>query len=302
MAAFFQQSAFFGHDLGHTAVSQQRNIDLGIGLVFGNLLSGVSLGWWKATHNTHHVVTNSVNDDPDIQHLPFFAISTEFCKSVFSSYHERVLKYDLMARVFVPLQSKLYYVIMALARFNLYMQSYALLLSSDVELKKRIKTNRVLELGCLLGFAAWFVLLLSHLPSWKSRICFLLISHGLAGILHVQITLSHFSMPTYKDLPLKSDSFLVHQLKTSLDIDCPEWLDWFHGGLQFQVVHHLFPRLPRHNLRKVRSLMMDFCSKNGLDYELVGFLAANNRMISHLASISTVCHKEAVWDIVNMRG
>lgn len=42
------------------------------------------------------------------------------------------------------------------------------------------------------------------------------------------------------------------QLATTMDVDCYPWLDWFHGGLQFQVVHHLFCRLPRHNLRYVR--------------------------------------------------
>ena len=25
------------------------------------------------------------------------------------------------------------------------------------------------------------------------------------------------------------------QLSTTLDVDCYRWMDWFHGGLQFQV-------------------------------------------------------------------
>jgi delta8-fatty-acid desaturase len=302
MAAFFQQVAFFGHDLGHTSVTHSRQADLNIGLVFGNLLSGVSLGWWKATHNTHHVITNSVSDDPDIQHLPFFAVNKEFCGSVFSTYHERTLSFDMWAKLFIPLQSKLYYIIMAAARLNLYLQSYKLLLSPDQEIRKRIKTNRWLELCCLIGFATWFGMLLFILPSWTSRFGFLVISHGLAGILHVQITLSHFSMPVYTDIPLKSDSFLIHQLKTSLDIDCPSCMDWFHGGLQFQVVHHLFPRFPRHNLRKIRNALMIFCKKHALEYHSVGFFEANRRMITHLASVSAECRKGVFWDIVNMRG
>lgn len=30
-----------------------------------------------------------------------------------------------------------------------------------------------------------------------------------------------------------------------MGIDCPEWSDFFHGGLQFQAIHHLFLRVPR---------------------------------------------------------
>ena len=302
MATFFQQVAFFGHDLGHMAVTHDREVDLAIGFLFGNILSGVSVGWWKATHNTHHVITNSIESDPDIQHLPFFAVTRDYTASVYSLYHERVLKYDWLAQRLVPLQSKLYYVIMALARFNLYVQSYILLLSPTKELRKRIKTFRIIELAGLLLFATWFVALVCYLPDSTSRIVFVLLSHGLAGILHVQITLSHFSMPVYTQPPLQKDPFVVHQLATSLDIDCPTWMDWFHGGLQFQTAHHLFPRVPRHNLRKLRMLLMEFCKQNNLKYNICGFIEANRKMIKHLASVGRECRERALWDIANMRG
>lgn len=77
--------------------------------------------------------------------------------------------------------------------------------------------------------------------------------------LHVQITLSHFGMSTTDFGP--SEPFPVKQLRTTMDVDCPEWIDWFHGGLQYQVVHHLFPRLPRHNLRQCVPLVRRFCQE-----------------------------------------
>jgi len=49
------------------------------------------------------------------------------------------------------------------------------------------------------------------------------------------------------------------QLRTTKDIECPQWFDWFHGGLQFQAIHHLFPRIPRHNLRRVQGKVMKLC-------------------------------------------
>ena len=36
-----------------------------------------------------------------------------------------------------------------------------------------------------------------------------------------------------------------------MDWSCPPWMDWFHGGLQFQIEHHIFPRAPRHRLRAI---------------------------------------------------
>lgn len=303
MGAFFQQVAFMGHDLGHTAVFHERSIDSKVGLFFGNMLSGVSIGWWKATHNTHHVITNSTLADPDIQHIPVFAVSSKFFEGIYSTYHERLLKFGTFAKILVPWQSKLYYPVMAVARVNLYIQSYLFLLSGGKFSERRIRTHFWSEMVGLVAFAVWFGLLTMQIQNVGSRIAFLVISHAFAGILHVQITLSHFAMTTYSEKhPLEVDSFLEHQLKTCLDIDCFEWLDWFHGGLQFQVAHHLFPRVPRCNLRRLRELVTAFCESHSLEYKRVDFLSANRMMIEHLAAVGDECRASIVSDMLNLRG
>merc|ERR1712146_154973 len=40
------------------------------------------------------------------------------------------------------------------------------------------------------------------------------------------------------------------QAESTADIICSPYVDWFHGGLQFQITHHLFPRLPSFRLRE----------------------------------------------------
>jgi fatty acid desaturase len=122
MALFFQQIAFLGHDLGHSSVTSNRNIDGFLGLFFGNMMTGVSLGWWKASHNAHNVSTNSCASDPDIQHLPICAISPAFFQPIYSNYHERILYFTELAKMLVPIQAKTYYFVMFLARLNLYIQ------------------------------------------------------------------------------------------------------------------------------------------------------------------------------------
>lgn len=74
--------------------------------------------------------------------------------------------------------------------------------------------------------------------------------------------------------------------RTTMDVDCPTWMDWFHGGLQFQVTHHLFPRMPRHNLRKASGYVKEFCAETGLKYEVYGFGESNGRMLDRLAEVA----------------
>ena len=58
------------------------------------------------------------------------------------------------------------------------------------------------------------------------------------------------------------------------------------GGLNYQIEHHLFPTLPRHNLAKVRAAVMDLCRKHGLAYESCGMAAGTVKVLRHLAEIA----------------
>ena len=110
--------AFLGHDLGHNSVTHCRVADSAFGLVFGNMLTGIAISWWKQTHNAHHLATNSISHDPDIQHMPVIAISPLFFRSPFSWYHYRVLDFDAVARVAVTVQHWMFYPLMSVARWN----------------------------------------------------------------------------------------------------------------------------------------------------------------------------------------
>ncbi len=48
------------------------------------------------------------------------------------------------------------------------------------------------------------------------------------------------------------------------------------GGLNYQIEHHLFPTLPRHNLRKVAAAVQALCEKHGLVYEHCGFASGES--------------------------
>ena len=71
-----------------------------------------------------------------------------------------------------------------------------------------------------------------------------------------------------------------------MDIECPPWLDFLHGGLQFQAVHHLFPRVPRHNLRRLQHLVKDFCADTEIEYLIHGFVSANGVVLGKLQEVT----------------
>ncbi|KAJ7351734.1 hypothetical protein OS493_035799 [Desmophyllum pertusum] len=305
MALFWQQIAFVGHDLGHTAVTHNLKMDGLIGIFVGNMATGMSVGWWKRSHNAHHIVTNSVEFDPDIQHLPVIAITDKFFKSVRSMYHEKILYFDGLAKFFVSNQHWLYYLIMGLARYNLYAQSVLFVFSGTFPKGQ----NKYLEIFGMVFFWTWYIYLCSFLPSWTSLFIFVFVAHFLAGILHIQITLSHFSMETYHGHPMdafnkSSSEFLRSQLATTMDIDCYPWLDFFHGGLQFQIEHHLFPRLPRHRLRAAKAKIIELCKKHNITYRTKTFLEANIEIVQQLKETAAraQCISPIIWEGINAIG
>jgi delta8-fatty-acid desaturase len=232
-------------------------------------------------------VTNSPEHDPDIQNTPLFATCPSQLTDLTSTYYNGyVFRWDAACQNLLPYQKYAYYPIMAVARFNLYMLGWCHLLSPRSKPLGAAAWTRPVEILGMITF--WYSfgyrLVLLTLPDWPTRVAFVLLSHAITMVLHVQITLSHWGMPTC-DLG-DTESFPQKQLRTTLDIACPEWLDWFHGGLQFQTIHHLFPRVPRHNLRRLQPLVVEFCAETGIKYNLLGFLDGNKSVTGRLADIS----------------
>ncbi|EPT03869.1 hypothetical protein FOMPIDRAFT_127777 [Fomitopsis schrenkii] len=277
----WQQLTFFAHDLGHVGVTHDWVWDRVIAIVVGDLIGGLSIGWWVnvRTGNTYAY-------DPDIQHLPFFAISPVFFKSLYSSYYKRVMPLDAFAKVLIPFQARLYYIVLSLARFNLYALSYTYLAKTAFE-PKRAYGGRWWwwsEIVCLGLFFTWFINVLIGCGTWQRALLYLLVSHIAASPVHVQIVLSHFARST-EDLGV-TESFFARQLRTTVDVICSPSIEFIHGGLHLQVTHHLFPRLPRHNLREASLIVKEFSKEQGLEYAEFGFVEGNGDVLGVLKSVS----------------
>ena len=102
------------------------------------------------------------------------------------------------------------------------------------------------------------------------------------------------------------------QLRTTMNVATYEPLDFVHIGLQFQIEHHLFPRLPRHSLRAARTLVKAVCAKHKLPYHEPGFFEGNFEMWKSLQSAARAAksskrgshgfYESALWDGLNLSG
>lgn len=285
LGCLWHQLVFTVHDAGHMAITHNFHFDSVTGILIADFIGGLSVGWWKRNHNVHHIVTNSPEHDPDIEHIPFFAISHRFFQSLTSSFYERVMVYDRFAKFLLPYQAYLYYPILLFGRFNLYVLSWEYLIRGLGPRNGRAWWHRWLEITGQVFFWYWYgyCLLYKCVPTAGTRFAYIMISHMVTMPLHAQITLSHFSMSTSELGP--HESFPQKMLRTTMDIDCPQWLDFFHGGLQFQAIHHLFPRMPRHNFRRAQKLVQEFCDDVGIPYALYGFVDGSKEVISRLDEV-----------------
>ena len=214
------------------------------------------------------------------------------------------MHFDRFAKFFIAVQHKLFYVVMAFARFNLYANSYTFLYQKAWD-TKRAKGGYWawrLEIMGLIFFWSWFGRVLYGCGSWQRALAYLLVSHVVTSPLHVQvggfllksfvhcrfqspqIVLSHFSMPTGDLGPF--ESFPHRQMRTTTDVICPESMAFIHGGLHLQVTHHLFPRLPRHNLKRASALVKKFAKEEGLTYAEFGFVNGNKEVIGVLRGVA----------------
>ncbi|KAF5313204.1 hypothetical protein D9619_003494 [Psilocybe cf. subviscida] len=286
LGLFWHQIVFAAHDLGHMGVTHSWTKDRIISTIIADWIGGLSIGWWVQNHNVHHLVTNHPSHDPDIEHIPFFAISPVFLNSLWSSYYKRTMPFDAFARVFLRLQHKLFYVVMAFARFNLYVNSYVYLWQKafDTRRARGAGWSWGLEVTGIVFFWCWFGRVLVGCGDWKTALAYLFVSHAVTSPLHVQIVLSHFSMSTGDLGP--TECFPHRQMRTTSDVVCSPSIEFLHGGLHLQVTHHLFPRLPRHNLRRASALVKEFAREQGLTYAEFGFVQGNRDVLGTLKAVA----------------
>lgn len=304
LGLFFQQCGWLAHDFLHHQVFKYRKYGDLAGVFWGNLMQGYSMQWWKNKHNGHHAVPNlhnstatSTDGDPDIDTMPLLAWSLKQAQSF------RELRADGKDSAFVKFaikyQAFTYFPILLLARISWLNESfktaYGLGASSKnakVEMERKGLQFPVLEKLGIFFHYAWMIALCSGFGRFSvgySLAYFFTATCSCGLFLALVFGLGHNGMATY-DATTRPD-FWKLQVTTTRNITgghgFPQaFVDWFCGGLQYQVDHHLFPMMPRHNLAKTHTLIESFCKEWGVTYHEADLVDGNIEVLKHLAHVS----------------
>jgi len=76
--------------------------------------------------------------------------------------------------------------------------------------------------------------------------------------------MNHIPMEISRD---KRKDWVSLQLGATCNVEQSLFNDWFTGHLNFQIEHHLFPTMPRHNYAKVNGMVKQLCEKHSIPFQ-----------------------------------
>jgi len=279
MALFWQQCGWLAHDFLHHQVFKTRKWNNYMGYLVGNVFQGFSCCWWKSKHNLHHATPNVAGFDPDIDTMPLLTWSEKLIDGEVDGLPSFLLKYQYI--VYVPLLSA--------ARLSWLIQSFLYAKS------KAPKTKQFPEVFWLVVHYTWYLAVMICYMSFTESLLFFLTSQAFTGLfLAAAFSLNHNGMIIYKSGIQGEMDFNKLQVSTGRDVT-GAFAGWFMGGLNFQIEHHLFPRVPRHNLPKVQRLVVPACAKYGITYHITDFWVGTKETFAKLYSVSSVAQKKMDW-------
>jgi len=266
LAFVFVQISLLAHDFGHRQFSLRspwKNDWLT--LVFGNLLLGISRQWWIDKHNQHHAHPNQMDLDPDVD-IPLLAFE-----------EEQALDKRGFARFVVKYQAVLIFPLSLLQAISMLRSSIEFLAAN------KAKSTLVEALTICAHFALYFALLFSVLEPLQALL-FIAVHRGLFGTYMVSIFApNHKAMPVL-DRHSKVD-FLRRQVLTSRNVVAHPITDFWYGGLNYQIEHHLFPRMPRNKLREAQPIIRGFCQEHSIAYHETSVLQSYKEILRHLHAV-----------------
>jgi fatty acid desaturase len=269
LGAAATQVLFIGHDAGHGQISSSRAVNRAIGLATGNLLAGMSFGWWVPKHNAHHAYPNQPGRDPDIgPGIVSFSFSAE---EAAGRTGMALLVARWQAWLFVPL--------LILEGVGLHITS------ADWAVRRRDRAaaaEGALLIAHLALYATGVFLVLSPVRA----VVFMAVNQGILGLY-----LGASFAPNHKGMPLvvagAGTSFASRQVTTARNVRGGAVVDFLLGGLNHQIEHHLFPSMPRPNLARAEPLVRAFCAGQRLPYCETSLGDSYRATLRHLASVSS---------------
>ena len=265
LAVMFTQAGFLGHDAGHRQICRTKGANYIVGILCGNLAIGLSYGWWVDKHYRHHVHPNTVDADPDIM------------LSVLAFTGAQVRTRRAATRLVLRYQAYLFFPMLLLEAFSVHIASIRALAS-------RACRHRAWEAALLAAHTAGYLAVVLLVLSPVKAVVFILVQQGLFGLY-----LGSSFAPNHKGMPVLQAAdrtdFLRRQVLTSRNVHGGWLTDFALGGLNYQIEHHLFPSMPRPNLRRSQILIREFCQQRDLPYCQSSLLGSYAQALRYLNTV-----------------
>lgn len=261
------------HDANHGALGRKWRP---LGLVMDVLL-GTSSFLWRERHNhAHHTYTNVVDKDGDIEQLPLARFAPDQPRHPWHRF-QHIYMFVLYG-FYAPRQA--------------LMGDFSMLIRGP---KAHVPLPRPkgadlwqLVVSKVIFFGLFLVLPMFFQPWWGVLLGAFVTLWILGIILAVVFQLAHcvgeadFTSEARLIAEAEEDGpreWARHQVEHTVDFArSSKFLNWYLGGLNFQVEHHLLPQVCHVHYRHIAPIVEELSAKHGIRYN------ANDTMWSALAS------------------
>ncbi|XP_048162702.1 acyl-CoA (8-3)-desaturase-like [Corvus hawaiiensis] len=249
------QMGWFQHDLGHCSVFRRPRWNHLLQTVVINLLKGLPASWWNHLHNQHHAKPNCFRKDPDLNMHPLLFSLGKTLSVQLGKQKKKFMPYNY--------QHKYFFLLAPLALVPFFQLSIFYF---------AIKRKKWLDLILVVAFNIRVCLMYIPLMGFKAFMVYYWVSRYLESTWFIWVSqMNHIPMDIDYD---KNEDWVSTQLHATCNVNQSVFNDWFTGHLNFQIEHHLFPTMPRHNYWKVAPLVKSLCGKHGIEYKSKTLLEA----------------------------
>jgi fatty acid desaturase len=270
----FTQLGFIGHDAGHNQVFGTRRRNRLLGLIVANVLIGLSFGWWVPKHSAHHAHPNEMGRDPDLGEGAALAWPD-------APGNGRGPVASWLARW----QAPLFFPLMLLRSGGMHVLGIRRLL------RRRDRASAV-EACLIMLHAALYLTVVLWVLSPLRALAFVTVQQAVFSLyLGVSFAPNHKGMPVIESAT--AAGFARRQVVTARNIRGGRFTTFLLGGLNYQIEHHLFPSVPRPNLRRVQGLVRDFCAATDLGYREESFAGSFRQIVQHLSDAGAASRVQA---------
>ncbi|KAF6025175.1 FADS2 [Bugula neritina] len=241
------QAGWTQHDYGHLSVFTSNYANhLAHKFTIGTL-KGAASHWWNFRHFQHHAKPNVIKKDPDVSVPYVFLVGETMAK-----------RWGQLKKGFMPYKWQTYY-------FHLLGPPVLLPVYFHIEVLYFIfKRRDWMDLLFTFSFFTWwFTALTPVMGAWSSFKLYMLVRFLESHWFTYVTQMSHIPMAVDNE---QHRGWFQQQLATSANVEPGLFNDWFTGHLNFQIEHHLFPTMPRHNLHKAAPLVQSLCRRHNIEY------------------------------------